>query len=285
MGSPGARVVASRRVLDLDHVCSEVGQQHGCVRSSQDARKVDDANVLQRRRHAGADRCAGRRPRPRWGACREGAQGTGQHRVVVKGQRGDLSAGQVRSSTRVLFGPTRRWLLRVKGLACQSFTRGVLSNPSVTSSSSREILHARRSRDLEAVAFVGSAVAVAPSLTASPGSCSRSPSPAFLVAQSFQFLHFTVLSLTSRGSSSPTRIEDFAWSHDRESCGGQQRHISSRKTCRREVTRSIMFLTYSLLPSVPRRKILTPRWASETPAVAVHDTPARRWHSCTSPDR
>src|SRR5579862_3353293 len=39
-----SRVVAARRLLDLQHLCSEVAQHHRAKRPSQDPRQIEDAD-------------------------------------------------------------------------------------------------------------------------------------------------------------------------------------------------------------------------------------------------
>jgi hypothetical protein len=43
------RVVARLRSFDFDDLCAKVGEDHGAVRSCQDARQVQDADTFERR--------------------------------------------------------------------------------------------------------------------------------------------------------------------------------------------------------------------------------------------
>jgi hypothetical protein len=46
-----SRVVAAHRMLDLDHACAEIGEDHGAIRARQHAREVEHRDTVQRSWH------------------------------------------------------------------------------------------------------------------------------------------------------------------------------------------------------------------------------------------
>jgi len=45
--TPRARVVALPRLLDLDHACAHIGQQHRAIGTGEDAREVEDCDAVE----------------------------------------------------------------------------------------------------------------------------------------------------------------------------------------------------------------------------------------------
>lgn len=49
---PSTRIITPRRMFNLDHLRSQVCEQHGRVRTREDASEVDDSDVGQGRGHS-----------------------------------------------------------------------------------------------------------------------------------------------------------------------------------------------------------------------------------------